>query len=177
MFQGLANQYGTHCFIGEWGVFGDPNTDVFKLKRFAAAEDERFMGSTWWQWCQAPGDPHGIDWTGQVYKERDLALIEVGADGNYTGVRNELYLNVLSRTRPIAIHGKPRKLVSNPDDGTMLLRAKATESGTTLLWVPNRFGTPKITGSKVALESIKEVEGGHHVQITVEGDYELLVEF
>ncbi len=47
LFQGLADQFGTHCFIGEWGVFGNPTSQLPKMKRFAAAEDHHFMGSTW----------------------------------------------------------------------------------------------------------------------------------
>ncbi len=179
LFQGLAdNTYGTHCFIGEWGVFGEPESELPKLKRFAAAEDKHFMGSTWWQWCQAPGDPHAINWAGDSYAETSLHLVEVDASGNYTGIVNDLYLNVLGRSRPIAIHGQPISFKSNPDDGTMTLKANSGEQeGETILWVPDRFGVPIISGNNVTLKQLTEVDGGYKIAVAVIGKYEVSVSF
>ena len=177
LFQTLANQYGTHCFIGEWGVFNNLLGNLPKLKRFAVVEDEFLMGSTWWQWCQAPGDPHGINWAGDSYSQTSLHLVEIDASGNYTGVINELYLNVLGRSRPLAIHGKPVTFSSNPDDGTMYLKAKSDVQGETILWVSDRFGTPIISGVGVELNETLQVEGGYHVSVKVDGVYEVAINF
>lgn len=177
LYDVLAKQYQTTMLVGEWGVFGDPSVDVAKLKRFAAAEDQYLAGSTWWQWCQAPGDPHGISWDGQTYATTSMHLLEVAADGSYTGNRNHTYLNVLSRARPLAIHGKPLSFTSNPDTGEMTLAATSTSPGTTLLWIPDRFGTPLIGGQGVEEFSITPVEGGFSASVSVSGNYTLYVTY
>jgi len=177
LYSGLADSYGTHCFIGEWGVFGNPATGLSKLKRFAAAEDAYFMGSTWWQWCQAPGDPHAVNWEGTQYAERSLHLMEILADGSYSGVRNDLFLNVLGRARPVAIHGQPLELVSDPDTGNMRLKAKAGSEGETVLWIPDRFGEPSIFGTNIGQFQLFEVEGGFKASVRVQGSYEIEVSY
>ncbi len=106
-----------------------------------------------------------------------MHLLETNAAGNYTGERNELYLNVLGRSRPLAIHGKPRSLTSNPDDGIIKLKANEETEGKTLLWVPDRFGMPVISGTNATLEQISKVEGGYHVTVNVSDLYELEVSF
>lgn len=173
----LSKLFQTNTFIGEFGFFNNPAQDVNKYKRFAAKEDANFSSSTWWQWAQAPGDPHGISWNGQQYDNTSLHLIELDVNGNYTGNKNEFYLNVLSRTRPNAIFGKPTKLISNPDDGTMQLNATASVEGTTTLWIPNRFGTPVITGTNVKSSDIKAIDGGYNVAVKVAGEYVINVTF
>ncbi len=168
---GSKTIYKTALFVGEWGFFGDPNNEVEKVKRFAAVEDKNFASSTWWQWSQAPGDPHGISWDGNSYDATSLHLIEVDQSGNFTGTVNEIYLKVLSRTRPNAIAGTPTLLTSNSDNGEMHLEATATEEGTTELWIPNYFGTPNISGTNASLEKLEEAEGGYIAFVKVNGAY------
>lgn len=175
LYNNLAHGYGTHCFIGEWGVFGDPATDRDKLLRFAAVEDQFLMGSTWWQWCQAPGDPHGISYDGTQYGETSLHLLEVSADGSYTGVRNETWLSVLSRARPLAIHGKPIRLESDADAGTMYLKAYAPHVGATELWIPGSGAEPVISGTNISRVKTEAVPGGYRASMQVEGVYEIEV--
>jgi len=169
--------YQTTYFVGEWGFFGNPASDVTKVKRFAAVEDTYFGSSTWWQWCQAPGDPHGMSWDGNTYDATSMHLIEVDQTGNYTGNKNELYLNVLSRTRPNAIAGTPTALTSNPDTGEMHLEANTTAEGITELWIPSRFGTPVITGTNATLQNNKAVDGGYIATVKVSGNYTVDVNF
>lgn len=173
----LSGFYKTGMFIGEWGFFGNPMDDVQKLKRFCKKEDEMLFGSTWWQWAQAPGDPHGINWEGTQYDNKSLHLLEIDVNGNFTGVKNELFLNILSRSRPNAIHGKPVTMTSNPDDGTMTLQANAVNEGITTLWIPDRFGYPIITGNNIQNPVIKSVPGGFHVSVQVMGNYKIEVSF
>lgn len=177
LYQNLSNQYGTHCFIGEWGVFEPAITGLSKLTRFAAAEDKYFMGSSWWQWCQSPGDVHSINHAGDSWPETSMHLLEVAADGQYTGARNEAFLQILSRSRPIAIQGNPLFLQSDPETGEMTLRAEADEKGTTELWIPDYFGMPMISGNNVVVQDIESVEGGFRVRAEVEGRYEIQVDF
>lgn len=177
LYNGLANSYGTHCLIGEWGVFGNPVNNLPKLKRFADAEDDYFMSSTWWQWCQAPGDPHGINWSGDQYSSTSLHLLEMDVAGAYTGVRNDIVLNVLGRARPLRVKGKPLLLESDSETGRMLLTAEAQDTGETVLWIPNRFGMPAITGSNLGAVRFETVEGGYYVTVQVSGNYEIEVAY
>jgi endoglycosylceramidase len=171
--------YKTHMLIGEWGFFGTTDLDVPKIKRFAKLEDRYLFGSTWWQWAQAPGDPHGMSWDGLSYDEKSLHLLEIDKNGNYTGIRNEAYLNVLSRSRPLAIAGSPLSFQSNPDDGTMSLKAnkKQQGKGITRLWIPDRFGTPKVEGTNIGTASTTKVMGGYYLDIPVQGNYKIAINF
>ena len=168
---------GSPTQLLQFGFFGDPANDVEKFKRFAKKEDANFSGSTWWQWAQAPGDPHGISWDGTQYDNTSMHLIEIDKEGNFTGNKNEFYLNVLNRTRPNAICGNPVKLLSNPDNGTMELQAKSVQEGITTLWVPDRFGEPIITGDNILSATVSKTQGGYLVDVEVTGNYTILVGF
>ncbi len=173
----LSKLYNTNMFIGEYGFFGDPSTDASKLKRFAKKEDENFTGSSWWQWSQAPGDPHAISWDGTQFENTSLHLIELDKNGNFTGNVNEFYLNILSRTRPNAICGKPIKLISNPDNGSLQLEAKTTYEGISQFWVPNRFGEPKISGNNIVSSKVISSDGGYFVDVKINGNYTVNIDF
>ena len=177
LLYGLSKLFKTGTFVGEFGFFGNPGADVEKYKRFAKKEDANFSGSTWWQWAQAPGDPHGISWDGTQYDNTSMHLIEIDKQGNFTGNKNEFYLNVLNRTRPNAICGTPVKLLSNPDDGTMELQAKSIQEGITSLWVPDRFGEPIITGDNIFSATVSKTQGGYLVDVEVKGNYTIFVRF
>lgn len=173
----VAAVYQTAMFVGEYGFFDNPAADVSKLKRFAKKEDSCMAGSTWWQWAQAPGDPHGMSWDGTQYANTSLHLIEIDKNGNFTGTKNDLFLNVLNRSRPNAIWGKPIKFSSNPDDGTMHLEANAAAEGITTLWIPDRFGIPVITGTNVVSTQLNSVSGGYLADVKVNGNYTIEVGF
>lgn len=174
----LSKLYNTGMFIGEWGFFGNPADDVTKVKRFCKKEDEYLItGSTWWQWAQAPGDPHGMSWDGTRYGNTSMHLIELDVNGNFTGNKNDFYLKVLSRSRPVAIFGKPVKLQSNPDDGTMYLATESVGNGSTTLWIPDRFGEPKINGDNVLSSKITKTEGGYNVEVAVKDSYGISVSY
>ncbi|MCB9033808.1 MAG: cellulase family glycosylhydrolase [Chitinophagales bacterium] len=173
----LSKLYNTNMFIGEWGFFGDTAIDVEKIKRFMVKEDEYFVGSTWWQWAQAPGDPHAISWDGNSYANKSLHLIELDDQGNFTGNLNTTYLNVLSKARPIAIAGKPIKLVSNSDDGSLYFKATTNSIGTTTLWIPERFGMPVISGTNATLNNLKTVDGGYIASVDVNSTYEINISY
>lgn len=165
--------YSTGLFIGEWGFFGNPANDVSKVKRFAIMEDSVFASSAWWQWCQSPGDPHGMSWDGNSYSPTSLHLIELDDHANFTGNVNEIYLKVLSRARPLAISGQAVIFRSNPDNGVMHLEAKTENQGTTEIWIPSRTGTPVITGQNIILDELRTVAGGYIAIISVNGEYKV----
>ncbi len=173
----LTSIYRAKMFVGEFGYFGNPATDAAKYKRFTLKEDENFTGSTWWQWCQAPGDPHGISWNGTQYANTSMAMIELDKNGNFTGNVNDFYLKILSRTRPIAICGKPLKLSSNSDNGTMHFEAKTATKGETVLWISDAFGEPIISGNNTELMTLKKVDGGYLAFLKVTDNYKIDVGF
>ena len=175
LYQGLAKTYQTACFIGEWGVYDLAESTISKLKRFAQQEDFYLMGSTFWQWCQAPGDPHGVSWDGQ-YEETSLHLIELDKNANFTGRTNDTYLKILSRTRPIAIQGKRIKFSSDSDNGKFNLTAQTEKPGITELWIPNTHGTPDIKGENIKVQELKKVDGGFIAKIQVEATYSIYIE-
>jgi endoglycosylceramidase len=172
-----AAKYSAALFIGEWGFFGAPANDVNKVKRFAAAEDANFGSSTWWQWCQAPGDPHSISWDGNSYSPTSMHLIELDQNAQFTGNLNQLYLQVLSRTRPNFIAGTPSLLSSNPDSGEMILEATTTTQSEVELWIPNGHGIPQVTGANVKLKKLNNVDGGYIALVEVAGSYRVQVSF
>jgi endoglycosylceramidase len=175
---GSQTLYKTALFIGEWGFFGNPASDVEKVKRFAVVEDKNFVSSTWWQWSQSPGDPHGISWDGNTYDPTSMHLIELNQSANFTGNVNTIYLKVLGRARPNAIVGKPTLLTSNADHGTMHLEATAITEGVTELWIPDFFGIPKITGNNASLKELKTVAGGYKAFVKVlKGNYTIDVSY
>jgi endoglycosylceramidase len=177
LLKGLAAGYQTGLFMGEYGFFEDTLTGAPKLMRFAQKEDRNFHSSTIWSWVQAPGDPHTIDYSGNNYPETDFIITEVDKNGKFTGKLNTAYLNILSRTRPNAIVGYPTFLESNPLTGTMHLKAESTQKGATLLWIPDRFGTPVISGTNIKAYTLNQVSGGYIAEVSVENNYEIKVGF
>lgn len=173
----LGKQYQTGLFMGEYGFFEPEETGVPKLIRFAKKEDENFSSSTIWSWAQAPGDPHVIDYTGNIYPETDYIITEIDKNGNFTGKLNTAFLNILSRTRPNAIAGYPISLASNPLTGIMALKAETKGRGVTILWIPDRFGSPIINGKNIKKSSINKVSGGYIAEILVENSYNINVSF
>lgn len=178
LLKSLANMYETGLLMGEYGFFdADTSISTAKLKRFAKVEDDNFYSSTIWSWAQAPGDPHTIDFTGTIYPATDFLLTEIDINGNFTGNLKTSFLRVLSRTRPNAIVGTPKKLISNTDNGTMFLQATTNKKGITELWIPDVFGEPKFSCSNASLSAIKKVEGGYIASISVDKEYTINVYF
>lgn len=170
--------YKTHMFMGEWGFFdSNPENDKSKMKRFAKMEDKYLYGSTIWQWSQTPGDPHAINFDGTTPQQTSLHLIELDKAGQFTGNINTVFLNVLSRNRPLAIVGKPRFFETDSDNGKMKLKASSGKAGITKLWINKRYGTPIIDGKNSTLDKLESVEGGFIAHVKVDGDYEINVNY
>ena len=174
LYQALADAYHTGCFIGEYGVYSNSEDDIEKLNRFAQLEDKLKMGSTFWQWAQAPGDPHGISWDGQDLDVTTTHLMQLDRNGNYTGVRNNQFLKILGRTRPTFVTGKNIKYQSNPESQSFTLSAFASSEGITELWIPNFSNSePVIKGENIEDIVLQEVSGGYKVSVKVKGSYSI----
>ncbi len=173
----ISALFKTPMLIGEYGFFDGYATDSSKLARFAAKEDAGFGSSTYWQWAQAPGDPHSISYDGLQYPTTNMALIELDKNGNFTGNVNNEYLRALSRSRPIAIAGQPTYLTSDINTGKLSLYASLSGYGTTILWVPSGHGTPVVTGTNIVKNEIQQVDGGFRIVVEVNGDYKVNISF
>jgi len=167
--------YHTDLYIGEWGFFGGVQ-DTAKIKRYARYEDKWMLGSAWWQWCQACGDPHSVGWNGHQWQagNSSMHLIELDRTGKFTGNVNTSFLHILDRPRPLSVCGRPRKgFMSNPATGTLQLQGHTHKAGNITIWVPQRFNAPQVTGKNVSLTQTTTVPGGYKLSVAVKGKYKL----
>jgi hypothetical protein len=67
--------------------------------------------------------------------------------------------------------------VSNPENGELTLKAKATSKGITELWIPDKFGTPQISGTNAFLKELKTVDGGFKAYVEVGDSYTVNVRY
>lgn len=176
LLENLASLYKMSLFIGEWGFFGDTALDKQKLIRFAKLEDQALASSTWWQWAQAPGDPHAISWDGTTFDPFSLHLVELDITAKPTGKINKTYLHILARSRPLAIHGTRISFTSDSETGSFMLSASAKESGTTQIWIPNWDNKePQISGENMELLQLKTVNGGWIADCKVFDQYRIVI--
>ena len=169
-----ASLYHTDMLIGEWGFFNGPR-DTLKLSRYAKYEDQYMCGSTWWQWSQGCGDPHSVGWNGKQWQAGDhsMHLIELDRQGHRTGHVNEPVLHILDRSRPIAIAGKAKGFISNPNTGELILKGHTHHSGAVSIYIPARFGVPVLDGCNAVITHTETVSGGIRAEIAVHGKYRL----
>ncbi len=100
--QRTADAYDAALWSGEYGYWGDDS--VKRLKRYAAAEDARGLGSAYWVWKQACGDPqNGVQATGDGLIPQDCGTNE------WLEPRLDL-LEILSRPYPRVVPGELRSL-------------------------------------------------------------------
>ena len=97
--QRVADEYGAPLWSGEYGYWGDDVDVVDRLARYADAEDANRLGSAYWVWKQACGDPqNGIGPTGNGLMVQDC---ETGDDA---APRDDL-LRILTRAYPQSAPG------------------------------------------------------------------------
>jgi endoglycosylceramidase len=161
--QKAADNYGTPFFSGEWGFFGKPADDAPKLARYAAAEDSYRIGGTWWQWKQACGDPHNI----QVRGERPDC--QAGEFGGLAGFPAEdPLLPILTRAYPRAVPGELTDIRADVPSGALEVEGVADRAGVSAdLWVPQRCGSPEVSGTNVGTAAVRSVDGGYRVSVLV----------
>jgi endoglycosylceramidase len=166
-----AEQYDAPLWIGEYGWFDDPPANAANVARYASIEDQMVLGSAWWQWIQACGDPHSIGTQGGTpppllihYKANECpGDVDLGPIPEWFA---------LSRAYPRAAPGVIRTLTSDPEAGTMTLTGEGT--GRFDLWVPQDVGeAPSVGGSGIGSVEFVEVDGGWRVFGVTCGPYEI----
>lgn len=175
-----ASTYGATFWSGEWGWFGNPETDAAKVARYAQLEDAHAVGGAWWSWRQACGDPHNHrDGDGEPVP-LSPSLVRYSCPGDVElGIPDE-FATILSRPYPRAAPGVITALTSNPQASTLHLEASAGDASgqAAELWVPDRGrGAPRVTGTgMVGTPRLRPVAGGWRVSVAVEGNYVIDVE-
>lgn len=95
-----SRRLGTTFWVGEWGWFRGPSDYT---RHFARLEDEYQVGSAFWQWKQACGDPHGVSWPlgGVPAESGNLVVVRCGDPTFPEGVEIGLHEdNALLLSRP-----------------------------------------------------------------------------
>ena len=127
-FQGLADGYDAPLWIGEYGWFSDPAAQRPKLVRYAAKEDALLtVGSAWWQWRQACGDPHSVGSPGGTPAAIQIHFRRNGCPGDHDlGVVPEW--SCTWRPYPRAVPGRLRTRIGICD-GPLALVASTRTAG------------------------------------------------
>lgn len=163
-----AQAYGVPLWSGEYGYWGDAADRVARLTRYAAEEDDRVLGSAYWVWKQACGDPqNGIGEFGDALIPQDCAT------GDDAAPRDDL-LAILSRAYPRSAPGTVTRLTA---DGAALTLSGETSSESCGLevWIPGST-EPQVTMTGIADLQLDAVPGGWLVTGCAEGEYTLSTE-
>ena len=174
-----AAKYGATFWIGEFGWFSDPPANKPRLVRFAQQEDAALVGSTWWQWRQACGDPHSIGTTGGQPPPELILFDRFACPGDVDEGAVPEWAVVLSRPYPRAAPGTIGTLTSDGDTGSLHLTGTVeTAAGGTLdLWVPDRGkGRPAVSGGGIGETRLTTVPGGYRVFVGVSGSYNVAID-
>jgi hypothetical protein len=158
-----AGSYRTALWSGEYGFWGDTDSRVSHLERYADLEDQYRIGGAYWVWKQACGDPqNGIQDIG------DGLVIQDCASGEFSGV-NQPLLDILSRAYPQSAPGSVERLDSH---GSKMLMAGHTDGRSCDLraWVP---GTAEPAPDVHGVTDVKTeaVAGGWMITGCAQGDY------
>lgn len=165
-----AAMYGAPVWSGEWAFFGDPRTDAPKTARYAAEEDERAVGGSYWVWRQACGDPHVAGYTTASGSFNPLACPSGAPQG-----RVAAYERILSR--PVIRFGPGRLGAQRSDADTRAFRFRGADddpAGSCRLeaWVPGN-AEPLLTATGVTGLTVTPVPGGFIVAGCARNAYEL----
>ncbi|KRC61593.1 hypothetical protein ASE14_12175 [Agromyces sp. Root81] len=163
--QRVADIYDAPLWSGEYGYWGEDDDVLARLNRYADAEDERRLGSAYWVWKQACGDPqNGIGPVGNALMMQDC---ETGGDAP---PKSDL-LEILSRAYPQAA---PGVLASLEADGAAIDLAGTTDAGSCGLevWIPGS-AEPDVQVTGITKVETTEVPGGWIVTGCADGDYTL----
>lgn len=159
-----ADAYGMPLWSGEYGYWGDDADRLARLERYAALEDAHILGSAYWVWKQACGDPQGglVDLT-------DSLMRQDCTTGEDAAPRSDL-LQILGRAYPRAA---PGVLTSLTADGSRIGLTGVGGDGCGLeVWVPGS-AEPDVRTSGLTRVETTAVPGGWLVTGCADGDYEL----
>ena len=163
-----ASRYQTTFWIGEYGWFNAPSANAPRLARYARQEDEYEIGSAWWQWLQACGDPHALSGAvaGGDFAPGPEAAPATQVQYHLIECPDDVYAEpipewrtVLARPRPFAAPGRILMLESDGAAGTMRLvgdASGAAAEATLDVWAPERPGVvPVLTGAESVERSVR----------------------
>lgn len=159
----VADAYDTIVWSGEYGFWGDDR--VPRLERYAALEDAHGIGSAYWVWKQACGDPqNGVQPTGDGLIPQDCATNE------WLEPRNDL-LDVLKRPYPRVIPGELTSL--SVSGGTLQFTGLTSAKSCNLeVWFPGEE-RPVVESVGVDRGEFEQVDGGWLLTGCVTGEYQL----
>lgn len=168
----MADEYDAPLWSGEYGYWGDEETNwgededsLSRLTRYAKTEDENLLGSAYWVWKQACGDPqNGIGPVGNALMMQDC---ETGGDlPPKAGL-----LGILGRAYP---QSSPGRLISLEAEGPTLRMTGTTDvPGCDLrIWIPGP-AKPNVQASGLTSIKLAKVPGGWNVTGCADGDYTL----
>ena len=160
-----ADSYGMPLWSGEYGYWGDDADRVQRLTRYADLEDEYILGSAYWVWKQACGDPQG-----GINDMTDSLMRQYCATGDDAPARDDL-LEILSRAYP---RSAPGVLTSLDRRGSgCRARRHHGRRGLRTRGVDSRLdGAGRQTTGVTEVETTA-VAGGWSVTGCAEGDYTL----
>jgi endoglycosylceramidase len=159
----VAAEYNAPLWSGEYGYWGDDNYLKGSLTRYASTEDANMLGSAYWVWKQACGDPqNGIGPTGNGLMVLNCVTGEPAAP-------NSIALKILSRAYP---RSAPGVITSLSATGPKLkLAGIAKNSGCGLdVWIPGR-DKPVLTTTGVSNLVATSVQGGWSITGCADGKY------
>lgn len=170
--QRVAAEYNAPLWSGEYGYWGseevhwgEDEDSLARLARYAAAEDEHVLGSAYWVWKQACGDPqNGIEPYGNALMMQDCAT-----GGDLPPKRG--LLKILSRAYPQSAPGKITSLAA--EESTLRLAGQTDTASCDLqVWFPGS-AKPEIHSTGIANSSLEQVPGGWKFTGCASGDYAL----
>lgn len=159
----VADEYGIPLWSGEYGYWGEPDDVNARMARYADAEDAHLLGSAYWVWKQACGDPqNGIGPIGLALVPQDCAT-----GGDAPG--NDVLLGELSRAYP---REAPGRLVSLEADGARIALEATVDEPTCGLevWLPGR-AKPVLATKGLTKVRLEAQDGGWRMSACAHGDY------
>ncbi|GAB3120776.1 cellulase family glycosylhydrolase [Glaciibacter psychrotolerans] len=163
--QRVADEYGAPLWSGEYGYWGEDVDVLARLNRYANTEDAHRLGSAYWVWKQACGDPqNGIGPVGNALMMQDC---ETGGDAP---PKTDL-LRILSRAYPRSAPGRLTALEAH--GASVRLEGITPASGCGLaVWIPGA-AKPDVTSTGITKVEATAVDGGWTVTGCVAGPYTL----
>ena len=122
-----AASYGTTFWVGEYGWFGDGAEDAPSVARFAKAQDQAMVGSAWWQWRQACGDPHSVGQRGGTPADTIVEFNLNGCPGDKNLGPVPEWFPILTRGYPRSSPGRLTSLRADGPAGTVSLSGEGAE--------------------------------------------------
>ncbi|XBH20948.1 cellulase family glycosylhydrolase [Jonesiaceae bacterium BS-20] len=150
---------------GEYGKWGEDQDVIDWVNRYAVAEDDHLIGSAYWVWKQACGDPqNGIGPVG------DALIMQNCAGPSEIPPKTDI-LNVLSRAYPQSAPGTLTSLTSSGSTFKMTGTTDTPGCGLTV-WVPSSAELDLKSSGITDLDP-QSVSGGWLVTGCADGEYSL----